>query len=249
MRASRPASSSAPAARADAAIALLTVGDDAPADAVSMLEGRPDALRGPEARLELAEAYTLMNRMADATAALEPALLAMGRYPAHLALPLARVSALAGPPDDAEARLRSALETASAGSDYFEIGRTQFRLGCRLRESGNRAAARTEFRAAREAFGAVGAKPWLVQAERELQRSGGGRAEYRAPRGAKLNARELNIVASVIAGSSNREIADELYLSVKSIEYHLGKVYRKLGVTSRAELIKTWAADAEELSV
>ncbi|WP_344137729.1 helix-turn-helix transcriptional regulator, partial [Luedemannella flava] len=74
-------------------------------------------------------------------------------------------------------------------------------------------------------FTAVGATPWIAQATRAA-----------APDPAELTATEARIAALVRAGASNREIAAQLFLSIKTVEATLTRVYRKLGVRSRTQL-------------
>ncbi len=81
-------------------------------------------------------------------------------------------------------------------------------------------------------FDRLGARPWAARARRELGRIGGRKA---AADGA-LSATESEIVELVVAGRSNKEVAQALHLSPKTVEWNLSKVYRKLGVQSRTEL-------------
>ena len=85
---------------------------------------------------------------------------------------------------------------------------------------------------------ALGAAPWAEKAAREL-RSSGGRAQ-RGPRARsnELTPQQMQIAAMVAEGRTNRNIADSLFLSPKTIEFHLGHVYRKLDVSNRTELTR-----------
>jgi DNA-binding CsgD family transcriptional regulator len=82
-----------------------------------------------------------------------------------------------------------------------------------------------------EIFDELGARLWAGRARRELRRIG-GRASPREG----LSGTEAEIVALVVAGRSNKEIALALHLSTKTVEWNLSKVYRRLGVRSRTEL-------------
>ncbi|HEX8930614.1 MAG TPA: helix-turn-helix transcriptional regulator, partial [Actinomycetota bacterium] len=94
------------------------------------------------------------------------------------------------------------------------------------------AAARVAIGAALAIFLAADAKPWAEQTERALARTEGSSA----PLDLGLTSTELRIAALVRDGASNREIASRLYLSVKTVEATLTRVYRKLGVRSRTQL-------------
>ena len=93
-------------------------------------------------------------------------------------------------------------------------------------------------RAALDAFTALGATPWNECAERELARCGdaapgsGGRERYRE----SLTSQESVVARLVSDGYTNREVAAELFLSVKTVEFHLANVFRKLSITSRRQL-------------
>jgi DNA-binding CsgD family transcriptional regulator len=91
--------------------------------------------------------------------------------------------------------------------------------------------ARSDLEAALAIFAGLGAKAWARRAEAELARIG-GRASSRW----NLTPSERSVAHLAAAGRSNREIADQLVLSVRTVESHLGSVYRKLGVRSRVQL-------------
>jgi DNA-binding CsgD family transcriptional regulator len=90
-------------------------------------------------------------------------------------------------------------------------------------------------RAAREAFEALGARPWAARAAEEL-RAAGGRARRPATDPTQLTDREARVAAVAATGATNREIAAELFISVKTVEFHLARVFDKLGVRTRSEL-------------
>ncbi len=85
-------------------------------------------------------------------------------------------------------------------------------------------------------FESLGAAPWAEKAAREL-RSSGGRAR-RGPRARsdELTPQQMQIATMVAEGRTNKSIATSLFLSPKTIEFHLGHVYRKLNVSNRTEL-------------
>jgi DNA-binding CsgD family transcriptional regulator len=120
----------------------------------------------------------------------------------------------------------------------FERARTLLAYGRRLHRANRRAAARERLREAELIFDELGAAGWAAQAQRELRAAGARRR--RASRDA-LTAQEKRVVEIVCTGASNREVATQLFLSPKTIEFHLRQVYRKLSVHSRTELMVTVA--------
>lgn len=111
-----------------------------------------------------------------------------------------------------------------------------------LRRTDQRRAAIAALRAARERFASLDARPYLVFCDAELASCG-----LRPPPGAPANpfgltAKERAVAHLAAEGMSNREIAGELYVSAKAVEYHLSHVFTKLGVTSRRQLRPTISA-------
>jgi DNA-binding CsgD family transcriptional regulator len=122
----------------------------------------------------------------------------------------------------------------------FELARTGLCEGEALRRFRHVVEARTVLREARRAFETLGAAPWADRATAELLAGGGrGRAIPYEPAGlAALTPQELQIARSVADGKNNSEAAASLYVSRKTVEAHLTRVYRKLGVRSRVELTR-----------
>jgi DNA-binding CsgD family transcriptional regulator len=138
--------------------------------------------------------------------------------------------------DDAELHLHLALELHEATPDVFEAARTRLALGAHLRRARRRAKARPELRRAIEVFDALGAEPWAALAAGELAATG-ETARRRAPHTLdELTPQELQIALILAGGKTTREAAAALFLSPKTIEYHLRHVYRKLDIRSRDEL-------------
>jgi DNA-binding CsgD family transcriptional regulator/Tfp pilus assembly protein PilF len=113
----------------------------------------------------------------------------------------------------------------------FERGRTLFHLGIAQRRAGQKRAARASLEEARALFEAVGSAPWVRRAEKEQGRIGG-----RAPSTGGLTPTERRVAELVAEGRSNNEVAGALFVSVKSVEAHLTRIYAKLGVHSRGAL-------------
>ena len=119
-----------------------------------------------------------------------------------------------------------------------ESARTRLAYGERLRRDGQRVRAREQLRAALEAFDALDARPWAERARAELAATGETLRRRDPSTLDELTPQELQIALLLAGGKTTREAATALFLSPKTIEFHLARVYPKLGVRSRAELIK-----------
>ena len=122
----------------------------------------------------------------------------------------------------------------------FERARTELCYAERLRRARKRAEARSRLRAALEVFDQLGARPWSDRARAELRASGETARRRTTPVDA-LTAQELAVAKLVVGGATNRDAAATLFVSPKTIEFHLGNVYRKLEVRSRTELVRGYA--------
>ncbi|NKY40801.1 helix-turn-helix transcriptional regulator, partial [Cellulomonas septica] len=130
----------------------------------------------------------------------------------------------------------AALAAHARTPDVFETARTQLAYGSRLRRARRRTDARPHLRDALTTFDALGAAPWADQAVAEL-RATGATAHRRDVTGLDhLTPQELQVARTLAAGRTTREAAAALFLSPKTIEYHLRNVYTKLGVRTRADL-------------
>ncbi len=149
---------------------------------------------------------------------------------------LARCEALLGERDPDEA-FGEAIRAAPA-LPPLQRARTGLLYGEWLRRQRRRTDARVHLRAAVETFRKLGAVPWAGRAEAEL-RATGETARKRDPFAIdQLTPQELQIAGLVTHGLTNREIAAQLYLSPRTIDYHLRKVFTKLGIGSRTELVR-----------
>jgi DNA-binding CsgD family transcriptional regulator len=118
----------------------------------------------------------------------------------------------------------------------FDRARLELRLGEQLRRARRRSDARGHLRTAADAFAHIGATPWAERAAGEL-RATGETARRRDPSTLdELTPQERQVARLVAEGTSNRDIAARLFLSPRTVEYHLGKVFRKLGLSSRTQL-------------
>jgi DNA-binding CsgD family transcriptional regulator len=120
---------------------------------------------------------------------------------------------------------------APLGEGLLELARGQF-----LRKNASRRAAITALQAAQELFTRLGAEPFLVRCRAELAACGVRARDPEDENRYGLSAREEVVARLVASGKSNREVAEQLFLSTKAIEYHLGNVFAKVNVRSRHEL-------------
>ncbi|HUJ56768.1 MAG TPA: AAA family ATPase [Gaiellaceae bacterium] len=129
-----------------------------------------------------------------------------------------------------------ALELHAETPDVFEVARTRLVYGARLRRSGQRTAAREQLRAAHETFEDLGAAPWAEQARAELAATGETARRRDPSTRDELTPQELQVSLLLAEGRTTKEAAAALFLSPKTIEYHLRNAYRKLAIHSREEL-------------
>jgi ATP/maltotriose-dependent transcriptional regulator MalT len=138
----------------------------------------------------------------------------------------------------------AALLLGAADEDVDPLGAARCRLlaGERLRRSGLRRQARDQLRTAADVFLRAGARPWLQRAQEELRASGESLPHSDGNREA-LTGSELRVAGLVAEGRPTREVAALLFVSPKTVEFHLSRIYRKLGVRGRAELAHRLATD------
>jgi DNA-binding CsgD family transcriptional regulator len=139
-------------------------------------------------------------------------------------------------PGDAEDSFRQAIEWHVRSPRVPARARTQLALGEHLRRARRRIDARVSLREALETFETLGATVWAERARQELRASG-----ETARRGADLVATDLTAQESQVAslvrqGLSNKDVAARLFISPRTVDFHLRNVFTKLGITSRTEL-------------
>jgi ATP/maltotriose-dependent transcriptional regulator MalT len=150
---------------------------------------------------------------------------------------LARCRGLVSEGDVAAAHFQEAVDFDLAAHP-FDQARAEFLYGEYLRRERRRMHAREHLRAAIEIFERIGASPWADRARAEL-RASGETARKRDPSTlSQLTPQELQIARLVGEGQSNKEVAAQLFLSPRTIDYHLRKVFTKLEIASRTELVK-----------
>ncbi|MEL7974627.1 AAA family ATPase [Isoptericola sp. F-RaC21] len=154
----------------------------------------------------------------------------------------ARCLALLRAGDDADALYRAALDHLSGEGVTAEVARTHLLYGEWLRREGRRAAARQHLRAAHDLFAAMPAAAFAERARRELLASGVRVRARDDTVASPLTAQEAQIAALAADGMTNPRIGAELFLSPHTVEWHLRKVYTKLGIASRRELSRALAS-------
>jgi DNA-binding CsgD family transcriptional regulator len=151
---------------------------------------------------------------------------------------LARSRALLAADVEAEALYQESIERLGQSSAKPELARSHLLFGEWLRRQGRRRDAREQLRTAHELFAAMGIGAFADRARVELLATG-QRARKRTPETQdQLTAQERQIARLVRDGARNQEIAAQLFISASTVQYHLVKVFRKLGVTSRTQLAR-----------
>jgi DNA-binding CsgD family transcriptional regulator len=200
--------------------------------------GDPAVMQWPP---DLVEAYVRLGRREEAEGVLATfeasARHSGSRWAASAA---ARCRGLLAPDDAFDEPFAAAL----ADDDMpFETARTRLALGERLRRAGRRVEARAALREALVTFSRLAAQPWAQRARTEL-RASGERVRRGSPTATEqLTPQELQVALVVSNGSTNREAAAALFLSPKTIEFHLRNIYRKLEIRSRTELVRVMLKD------
>ncbi len=148
----------------------------------------------------------------------------------------ARSRALLDDGDEADALYREARACLSRGRVVLQLARTQLLYGEFLRRKSRRTDARAQLRAAHNAFSSVGAAGFAERARRELLATGATARKRTVETRDDLTAQETQIAALAGGGYTNPEIGAQLFLSPRTIEWHLRNVFIKLGISSRREL-------------
>ncbi|MGW3344516.1 LuxR C-terminal-related transcriptional regulator [Nonomuraea rubra] len=151
---------------------------------------------------------------------------------------VSRCRALLAGPGESEELFREALDLHGQGVYEFEAARTRLLYGSALRRDRRPGAARTHLHSALETFERYGARLWTEQARTELRASGDPvRPALDATTG-QLTAQQLQIARMVAEGATNKEVAEQLFLSRRTVEHHLRNIFSRLGIRSRVELVR-----------
>ncbi len=240
-----PGDERATGTQARAALGLLYLGLGRIAEAYEHLAG---VQRGPTRHLstvqrsvpDLVEAAVRIGRADEAAEAMRrcQTWAAVMDEPWTDALVL-RCRALLATDDSVEDLYVQALARHSADERPFDRARTTLLYGEWLRRARRKTQAREHLNVARHLFDQLGARPWVERATGELTAIDGSSQQRTMPTEAsRLTPQELQIAELAATGLSNRDIAAQLFLSPRTVEYHLYKVYPKLEIRSRAELSK-----------
>ena len=137
---------------------------------------------------------------------------------------------------EAERGFRAALAMHDEAARPFERARTALAFGGFLRRTRRRVESREHLRAAGHTFEVLGARVWAERARRELRASGESARRAAPGTSERLTPQELQVAQFVSRGLSNHEVAGQLFLSPRTVAFHLRNVFRKLDITSRTEL-------------
>ena len=148
----------------------------------------------------------------------------------------ARCRALLSDGQAAEGSYREAVSRLSRTRLRPELARAHLLYGEWLRRERRRAEARAQLRTAHEMFAAIGMQAFAERARRELLATGETVRPRAADTHGELTPQEAQIARLALSGLSNPKIAAELFLSPRTIQYHLGNIFTKLGITSRRQL-------------
>src|SRR6266536_1643574 len=158
----------------------------------------------------------------------------------------ARCRALLSSREDADAAFADAVRLHGESERPFDRARTELLYGEFLRRERRRTAAREHLRVALDLFERLGAEIWSERARGELRATGETSRKRDPSTVTQLTPQELQIARLVAEGVSNKEAAAQLFISPRTVEYHLRKVFAKLGIASRAELIRSGVGSREE---
>ena len=239
------------AAIASWALAMLDLGAGRPGEAFDRLEALAAAGPGEGnqivmlmATADLVEAAVRTRQQTAATAGLNKLQVWATDTGALWAKALAaRCYGLLATDDDQDQHFAEALRLHAPGGRPFDTARTQLLYGENLRRRRRRADARKYLRSAHETFERLGAKPWAEQAGKELLATGETARKRDVSTTDQLTPQELQIARFVAEGETNRTIATLMFLSPRTVDYHLRKIFMKLGLSSRAELIRMFLSD------
>ena len=233
--------------RAERALGRLELAAGRTAEAIEQLEnvyarlaraGNWEANVSPA--WDLVEAYARVGRVEAARELFAGAAEAMPAASPGEEAVIERCAGIVAEDSSFEPAFERALALHDSEPFPFERARTEQAYGERLRRAGQRKHARELLHAALVAFEDLGATAWSSRACSELAASG-GRLRSGAGSRDSLTPREMQVALAVAEGASNKEVAAALYLTPKTVEYHLTRVYRKLGLRSRAELVRQFA--------
>lgn len=227
------------------ALGDLELGLGRPAAAIEHYQAQADALRvrgiadvDLSPAPELVDALLRLGRDDDAAeVAVEFEAQATAKGQPWALARAARCRGLLADAGEMEPCFEEALRLHERTPDAFETARTRLAYGARLRRARKRVRAREQLRAAVKIFADLGAQTWVDQADAELAATGETARRRDVSTLDELTPQELRIARLLADGKTTRETAAAIFVSPKTVEYHLGHVYSKLGIHSRDELV------------
>ena len=220
--------------------------DQALADARQSYE-REDIISYGWALAECVEAAVRVRNMDEASAALD--LLTERTRASGTDWALGVEARCRGLSNDDEASYRESIERLARSRAAVELARSQLCYGEWLRRMNRRSDAREVLRAAHETFRHMGAHAFAERAVRELLATG-ETVRKRAGRTREvLTPQEIHVAVMARDGHTNPEIGARFFISPRTVEYHLHKVFRKLGITGRRDLRDALAKEAYDAGV
>jgi DNA-binding CsgD family transcriptional regulator len=157
----------------------------------------------------------------------------------------ARVRALLCDGDAAESCYQESIERLGRTRVRAQLARAHLLYGEWLRRKRRRGEAREQLRTAYEMLDAMGIGAFAERARRELQATGETARKRTGQHAVELTAQEAQVARLAREGLSNPEIGARLFISARTVQYHLGKVFTKLGISSRSQLSRALPGDAE----
>ncbi|WP_432974999.1 AAA family ATPase [Dactylosporangium sp. CA-233914] len=164
---------------------------------------------------------------------------------ARMALIQAGADVLVQDDDAATTRLEALLDSPQTQRWLFEASRIRLALGEKLRRTRSASRARRHLLAARDGFAAMSAGPWLERTHAELRATKYRLTDVPPDGPAALTAQEFQIAQLAASGLTNKQIAERLYLSHRTVGAHLYRIFPKLGVASRAGLRDALSSGAD----
>ncbi len=199
---------------------------------------------GGAALVELVEAAAHLGETARAEYALEDITRTTGHSANNWALGIeARSRALLSDVDSAEPLYQRAIDRLGPSPAVVSLARAHLIYGEWLRRQHRRVDARAELRTAYETFASIGAEAFVHRARRELLATGETVRKRSAQHRDDLTPQEAQIARLAAEGLSNPEIGSRLFISARTVQYHLGKVFTKLAITSRNQLHRVLSTD------
>ena len=218
--------------------------------AATVAAGGPDVLWCPTwASVEMVEAATRTGDLERATSAMKRVAEATRSNDSNWGVGVERLSrALLSDGDHADRLFLESIDRLGRSTARLTLARAQLLYGEWLRRARRRTRARHYLRTAHEAFIFMGADAFVERAARELAATGEVAHSRSAGTVGVLTPRESQIAGLVRGGLTNTEIGRRLYLSPRTVEYHLAKIFTKLSITSRSQLGDVLASDQKDPS-